>query len=87
MWEYPPPTIHGLLRIGPVPFATRPLFPGFLLLVAAVYGLMLAGERSLRIPCGIRARRRWRRGCCASCGYDLAGIEGAVCPECGAGHA
>lgn len=87
MWEYPPPTIHGLLRIGPIPFATRPLFPGFMLLVALVYGLMLAGERSVRIPHGIRVRCRRQRGCCAGCGYDLAGIDRAVCPECGAAHA
>jgi hypothetical protein len=87
MWEYPPPTMHGLLWIGPVPFATQPLFPGFLLLVAAVYGLMLAGERSVRIPHGIRARCRRQRGFCKGCGYDLIGIDGTVCPECGVTHA
>jgi hypothetical protein len=39
---------------------------------------------------GLRWRRdvlavvRRRRGLCALCGYDLAGIGGAKCPECGA---
>lgn len=30
-------------------------------------------------------RRRWRsrRGGCRRCGYDLRGLNGAVCPECG----
>ncbi len=87
MWEYPPPTIHGLLRIGPIPFATRPLFPGFMLLVALVYGLLLVAERALCIPHIVRVRR-WRRcGCCVECGYDLVGTHGAVCPECGVTHA
>jgi hypothetical protein len=87
MLKYPPPTIHGLLRIGPIPFATRPLFPGFLLLVALVYVFMLAAERALCIPHKMRVRRRRHRGCCASCGYDLIGIDAAMCPECGLTHA
>lgn len=28
--------------------------------------------------------RRVRAGLCGSCGYDLSGLSGAVCPECGA---
>lgn len=31
----------------------------------------------------IRPRRRRRRGLCRKCGYDLAGVRNAVCPECG----
>ncbi len=77
----------GYLSIGPVSIATRPLFPGFPLLVAVLYGLLLVGERALRIPNGVRTRRRKRRGCCTVCGYDLVGIGAAVCPECGANHA
>jgi hypothetical protein len=30
-------------------------------------------------------RRRAKRGCCESCGYDLAGASPSGCPECGAG--
>lgn len=77
----------GIPRIGFIPVATRPLFPGFLILLAAMYGLLLAGERTLRIPGKITARRRRQRGCCPRCGYDLSGIGAAVCPECGANHA
>ncbi len=29
-------------------------------------------------------RRRRRMGCCKKCGYDLAGLDSSVCPECGA---
>jgi hypothetical protein len=30
-------------------------------------------------------RRRLVAGCCVGCGYSLAGLDGGVCPECGAG--
>ncbi len=29
-----------------------------------------------------RRKRRRRRGCCVSCGYDLRLLEGSRCPEC-----
>ncbi len=32
---------------------------------------------------GARAALRRSRGCCARCGYDLRGLAGAPCPECG----
>lgn len=32
---------------------------------------------------GTRARARDAAGACARCGYDLAGLDGGVCPECG----
>jgi hypothetical protein len=31
----------------------------------------------------LKRRSRRRRGRCIACGYDLRGIEGAKCPECG----
>lgn len=34
----------------------------------------------------VRAIRKWlrpRAGCCAACGYEMTGLRGAVCPECG----
>ena len=34
-----------------------------------------------------RARRRSRRNQCESCGYDLSGSAGRLCPECGRGDA
>lgn len=73
----------GFDWIGPVPYANHPLFPGFLLLVAAVYGLLLALEQALWIPARMRTRRRRKRGYCERCGYDLSGVAIGVCPECG----
>lgn len=75
--------VTGFHSIGPVSIATRPLFPGFLLLVAAVCGVLAGLEWAMKIPRRLRANRRRRRGCCERCGYDLSGIDGAMCPECG----
>jgi ribosomal protein L37E len=70
----------GLAEIGFLGIATRPVFPGFLVLVASVYVVLLAGAGLRRLPRILRAKRH---GFCRQCGYDLAGIEGKVCPECG----
>lgn len=78
-----PLTRAGVRWVGPVPVATRPLFPGFLLLIAAAYGVLLVAEGLLRIPGRVRTRRRRNRGCCIACGYDQTGLAGTVCPECG----
>lgn len=58
----------------------RPIWPGF-----AVNAVFYAGVCWLLLaaPGDIRRWRRRRRGACAACGYDLAGLE--ACPECGAG--
>lgn len=37
------------------------------------------------LPAAVRLARRRRRGCCVACGYELAGVGGGVCPECGGG--
>jgi hypothetical protein len=61
--------------------ATRPVWPGFAG-GAALYAV-LAGL-SLVIAGPIRAARRRRVGLCASCGYDVKGIDPPHrCPECG----
>lgn len=60
-----------------------PLWRGLLLNAA----LMLIGlHLVLVLATGIwrlRARRRRARGRCASCGYNLRGLQEDVCPECG----
>ncbi|MDX2131495.1 MAG: hypothetical protein SFY69_05545 [Planctomycetota bacterium] len=43
-------------------------------------GLLPAGAM---FPFWRRARRRRRFGLCPACGYDLAGVRDARCPECG----
>ncbi|RMH27339.1 MAG: hypothetical protein D6692_07995 [Planctomycetota bacterium] len=69
--------------LGLVPSTTRLEFPGFLVLVGLVYGGLWALGRLKRIPDWLRSRRLRRRGLCGRCGYDLAGLAGGVCPECG----
>lgn len=48
--------------------------------VVASYGGLITG-------CGVALRRYARRqassGTCASCGYDLLGLNACICPECG----
>lgn len=80
----PPPwqIERGLIELGPLPLATRPVFPGFLLLVAACEGTLLLARGSLWLLLGGRRRSRMRQGLCGRCGYDLTGVDG-VCPECG----
>ncbi len=57
-----------------------PVWGGFLVDAAAfglVWGLLIVGVRLVG-----RCVRRARPGC-AKCGYDLSGLTGDVCPECG----
>lgn len=37
----------------------------------------------ITIPLALRRRARRSRGRCTSCGYDLVGMTGETCPECG----
>jgi len=66
-------------------FPIDPIWPGLVgdvLFWSALAWVLLVSAGALR-----RWRRR-RRGQCAQCGYDAAGLPvGAVCPECGAGAA
>jgi hypothetical protein len=60
-----------------------PIWPGFAintLLYGAALWLLLAGPGALR-----RIMRR-RRGRCPKCNYDLRGVSGVGCPECGRGR-
>lgn len=82
-----PPGRNGLVRRLPV----RPVFPEAALLV--LFWSTSCGAVWILVPaCGRRsiALLRARRGRCARCGYDLAGLGGAAspgaCPECGTGR-
>lgn len=71
--------------LGLVPTTTRLEFPGFLVLVGLVYGGLSSVRWLKRLPAAwLRNRRDRRRGLCEQCGYDLAGLAGGACPECGA---
>ncbi len=61
-------------------FVFMPEWPGFTLDVL-VYGSVWA---SILVGVGVVQRRmRMRAGRCARCRYDLSGLAGGVCPECG----
>ena len=71
---------RGLHNILPL----RPIWPGFavdalLFTVPAYLALVLVGECAAML----RRWRRRRKGLCPACGYDLAGLDGTRCPECG----
>ncbi len=53
--------------------------PYWLLVVVTAILPAIAGTQLVR---GVRRRRRFARGMCRSCGYDLRG-SGGICPECG----
>lgn len=90
-----PSQARYLHRWRPSWFASRIANPAFGLPLAPVWlGLIsntiIYGSGWLAlvaVPLGMRRWRRRRRGCCAGCGYDLAGGHGGGCPECGLGVA
>lgn len=66
----------------PVTLPTRVFWPGMLgnvAVFAALWGAVLI------LPGAVRYVSRKRRGQCLKCGYDVRGIGGGVCPECGTG--
>jgi hypothetical protein len=62
----------------------RPLFPGFVLNAVVFGAFAWVGWQTWL---AVRGRVRMRRGKCATCGYDLVGVVGPGCPECGWGRA
>lgn len=68
------PRMPRLLPLRPkwMPFAINTI------VYATLLWLLIAG------PLLLREVRRFRRGCCPACGYDLRHAEHDACPECGA---
>jgi hypothetical protein len=84
------PTRFGALAHGPGERFT--LLWGGYGINALTVALLVALAASLawvpRVPAWIgaaRRRLRQRPGHCRACGYELGGLEGDVCPECGRG--
>jgi hypothetical protein len=69
---------NSLADLRMVPW--KPVWPGLLADTALYAG---AWWCLLLIPRTIASRYRRRQGSCPSCGYDMAGLESRVCPECG----
>lgn len=69
----------GAAKQGSFVLPLRPVWPGFAVNAAFYAGMCWV---LLAAPGVVRRWRRRRRGACAACGYDLAGLE--ACPECGA---
>lgn len=63
-----------------VMLAFMPMWPGFAVDVG-VYGVVWVGVLVVMLA-GVRGRRV-RAGVCPECRYDLRGLVGDVCPECG----
>lgn len=81
--EIGPARMKGFVSFGRFGVMTRPSWPAFLLWVVALAMGMWAVEHGGRAAARRVSRMRTPYGHCVSCGYDLIGIEGAVCPECG----
>ena len=62
----------------------RPIWRGLIIntLIGAAlwFGLLTLGLWGWR---SIRGTNRRLQGACVKCGYDLRGVTGGVCPECG----
>lgn len=83
-WNGPhPESSRGHVSFGPLGIMTRPVWPSFPLWVLAVACLLWAMEYAGRSILRAMFRLRTPYGHCASCRYDMAGIDATVCPECG----
>lgn len=63
---------------------TKPLWPGLLADAACMTAIWWVALRLCGVMWNaVAARMRGRKGHCSVCGYDLTGLRGGVCPECG----
>ncbi|NRA56563.1 MAG: hypothetical protein HRU13_00340 [Phycisphaerales bacterium] len=78
-------TLESETTSGPFGITVYPLFFGVLLgpFLALVLGA-IAGFTGHFLLIDREARRCARTPACFSCGYDLSGVVGTRCPECGA---
>lgn len=84
--------VSSLLRwLSLIVFALLLVLIGWLLIRGIARGQLVVGAPVLLgLPCLVNAAyafvgrgRAYGPGQCAACGYDLMGLEGGVCPECG----
>jgi hypothetical protein len=73
-------SVRGFVSLPGASLPILPLWPGFLVDTAFWGG---AAFLVCSVPGFVRRRARRRRGRCVRCGYELAGVGGGVCPECG----
>lgn len=62
---------------------TVTLYSGYVHNITAVLCLCVILRGVMNLLRWIRTRLRLSRCCCVACGYDLAGLGSAICPECG----
>lgn len=89
MWGTKSPGPRHVIVVGGLELPYRPLWRGLLINVlahGAAWSVVLpTATWSVRAACrGLVRRRRWDRGLCMNCGYDVYDQpSGSACPECG----
>ncbi len=76
LWVVVPSTVATFLGsvVGGVPLGALVSVPAYLISCGVVGGLAIPRRRRLNW---------YRSGYCSTCGYDVRGLGGDLCPECG----